>query len=591
MASTSRMRELTVGVLSPYLGGYYFGEVMTELHRNAQTMNVRLLSIRTGRREPLALPLAGDLVDGWIVVLDCVSPDQLDAMLASGKPVTSIAHDFKRPGIVSVESDNRRAINAAVDYLVADGHRAIGFVGVFREHDQQQRRIGFRTALARHGLPVRPELEVNAAHFGYAAGRHAAAELLARAPKVDAVLAGTDLLAAGIIDAFQEAGLRVPGDVAVIGYDNNSLSRTFEPQIATIDQNLTILTRVALDAICTRIRFGEQDCGTLLVENSFLPRASCGARAYFPADYPAGPSVASAQISFDAHANELNIGYEVTKDLISADFDKVLERMWGLAPFLEWACVGVAEHADDDACALLVQDVIDLRTPDSRHLLGQRLPPSRFPPLEHLPPVRFRERFVTLVPIFFNGTLTVLAVTGRLRTDAEISRYATLMHYVDLLSLALERSLVDDDKRRREQAARRLAEQLDHANHALALRVQAHTRSIEETNRELRAMEARLAQARQQLALAGKAASRLGSCAQLAAGAATQLGSVQANLATIGACAERIRGLGEADGRAALAEQLTALVTQCRQGLEQVGQIVQDVKEAAQAAPDQPSGE
>jgi hypothetical protein len=470
-------------------------------------------------------------------VLDCIATEQLDAILASGKPVVSIAHDFQRPEVVSVESDNRRAINAAVDHLVADGHRSIAFVGVFAEHDHQQRRIGFRTALARHGIPVRQELEVNADNFGYAAGRSAAGQLLARDGQVTAVLAGTDLLAAGMIDALKEAGRRVPEDIAVIGYDNNSLARAFDPPIATIDQNLTILTRVALDAVCTRVGSAGREGGTLLVENSFLPRASCGGAA----PGPVGVARETQQISFDAHANELNIGYEVTKDLINANFEKVLERMWGLAPFLEWACIGIGDETDDAASRLQIQDVIDLQTPDSHQLLEQRVPIASFPPLAHLPPVRFRERFITVVPIFFNGTLTVLTVTGRLRNDAEIARYSTLMHYVDLLSLALERSVMDDENRRREQSVRRMAEQLDHANHTLEIRVQARTRALEEKNRELMAMNGRLSQARQQLVEAEKVAARLASVRQLVAGgngegaldAAEELALLKARLASL----------------------------------------------------------
>jgi hypothetical protein len=274
------------------------------------------------------------------------------------------------------------------------------------------------------------------------------------------------------------------------------------------------------------------------VENSFLPRASCGG----PAAGAADSGRTSAQIAFDAHTNELNIGYELTKDLAGASFDKVLERMWSLAPFLEWACIGAGADSDDPDGQLLIQDVVDLQTPDSHQLLDQRVRLARFPPLDHLPPVRFRERFVTLAPIFLNGTATVLAVTGRLRDDTEIARYSTLMHYVDLLALALERALVDDEGRRREHGMRRLAEQLDHVNHTLEIRVQAHTRSLEEKNRELIAMNGRLVQARQDLETAQRAGAKLTAIRRVLAAsgnaeapqdAATELASLKSQIAAL----------------------------------------------------------
>jgi two-component system NtrC family sensor kinase len=597
MAHKPQSRELTVGVLSPYLGGYYFGEVMTELHRNAQSMNVRLLSVRAGRRQPLSIPLSSDLVDGWIVVLECISEQHLDAVLASGKPVVSIAHKFSHPEVVSVESDNRRAINAAVDYMVEQGHHVIACVGVFAEHDHEQRRIGFRAALARHGIPARPELEITTHDFGYAAGRQATRALLARDPDVTGVLACNDLLAAGMIDALKEAGRRVPEDVAVIGYDNNSLARAFAPPIATIDQNIPILTRVALDALCRRVRTGQHETGTLLVENSFLPRASCGGPATRMALAAAGP-----QMSFDAHANELNIGYEVTKDLISADFEKVLERMWGLAPFLEWACIGVCNDACDSASTLQIQDVIDLQVPDSRHLLDARVPVGLFPPLAHLPAVRFTERFVTVVPIFFNATVTVLVVTGRLRDDNDIARYSTLMHYVDLLSLALERSLLDEDNRHREQSVRRMAQELDRVNQSLEERVQSRTRSLEEKNSELLALNARLSQAQEQLVQSEK----LASIGQLAAGVAHEInnpiGFIHSNFTSLKRYLEQIflvlGAFEEAESAVAdpvIREQLRGtrdkmeleflktdipeLMAECEDGLVRVKKIVQDLKD------------
>jgi signal transduction histidine kinase len=354
-----------------------------------------------------------------------------------------------------------------------------------------------------------------------------------------------------------------------------------------------------LESVCEQARFGKRQGGLVLVENAFIPRASCS------------PSLSEAsscleppqqQISADEHANDLSIGYEVTKDLISADFAKVLERMWVLAPYLEWACIGAWDDFGESVDHLRIDDVIDLQTPDSRQLLDKSVPIAAFPPLDHLPQVPCKERFATVVPILFNSRWTVLAVTACHRTEAEIARYATLMHYIDLLSVALERSLLDEDNRRRENNIRELADELDRTNRSLEERVRSRTRSLEEKNEELSALNARLSQTQEQLVQSEK----LASIGQLAAGVAHEInnpigfihsnfGSLKRYLDQVFAVVaafeaaettltdehvrEKLRATREEMELDFLKTDIPELMDECQDGLARVRKIVQDLKD------------
>ncbi|WP_217574388.1 LacI family DNA-binding transcriptional regulator [Streptomyces sp. GbtcB7] len=132
-----------------------------------------------------------------------------------------------------VEYDNEGGAFAMTSYLLSMGHERIALVGVGEHSTAAQRVRGYRRALQERGLPLAPELVIQGDHRredGYQATR----ELLRRKEKFTAVFAVTDIIAAGAMKALREAGVRVPEDVSLVGYDDIPLSQDLTPELTTV---------------------------------------------------------------------------------------------------------------------------------------------------------------------------------------------------------------------------------------------------------------------------------------------------------------------------------------------------------------------
>jgi DNA-binding LacI/PurR family transcriptional regulator len=176
------------------------------------------------------------------LVLSARAHDPLPGQLAAagipcvtaGRPSGGRAADRRQ--VVFVDADNVGGAAAAVAHLVARGRRTIGTVtGPADMAAGADRRTGWEKALREAGRPAGAAL-VAEGDFTRAGGRAATEALLARRPAIDGLFAASDLMALGALDALRAAGRRVPGDVAVVGFDDSEVARTTEPPLTTVRQ-------------------------------------------------------------------------------------------------------------------------------------------------------------------------------------------------------------------------------------------------------------------------------------------------------------------------------------------------------------------
>jgi DNA-binding LacI/PurR family transcriptional regulator len=221
------------------------------------------------------------MTDGLIVVHPSahLSGEGLRPVVDAGVPVVTLA---ALPGIEldCVTVDRRHGAYLAVRHLLDLGHRRLGFLhGDLRYDTDRERPVGLREAYAELGLE--PDLSLwEEAAAGFRGGYEAAQRLLARSPGMTALFCNNDEVAVGAMRALREAGLQVPDDVAMVGFDDIEIAEFAPAPLTTVSQPITEQARLAVERLFARLDGAGRDLApeTISLQPALVIRDSCGAR-------------------------------------------------------------------------------------------------------------------------------------------------------------------------------------------------------------------------------------------------------------------------------------------------------------------------
>jgi LacI family transcriptional regulator, galactose operon repressor len=214
--------------------------------------------------------------DGLIVSGPRYDDEELSELARDGFPVV-IQGSLPGLDVPSVDVDNEAGARLAVDHLLALGHRRIACItnAPLAYTAASERLTGYREALAAAGIAEEWELLAEGA-FDAQSGHRAMAEILARTTP-DAIFVASDVVAIGAISGLREAGLSVPGDVSVVGFDAIPLAAYLDPPLTTISLPAHDLGQAAGRAILDRIA-GRPVAGRTLLPTELIVRASTAPR-------------------------------------------------------------------------------------------------------------------------------------------------------------------------------------------------------------------------------------------------------------------------------------------------------------------------
>ena len=155
-----------------------------------------------------------------------------------GVLITNSALELQMPNLSSVCIDDRKAAACAVETLISLGHKKITVLGGHRTYSDtcRKRWEGVLEAMEKHGLTIDPELDYATVYFSPDGGYSGTTELLSRGREFTALFTMSDLMAIGAFRALKDAGLQVPGDVSVVGFDGLPVDEFLIPRLSTVDQ-------------------------------------------------------------------------------------------------------------------------------------------------------------------------------------------------------------------------------------------------------------------------------------------------------------------------------------------------------------------
>lgn len=254
-------RTGVIGLAVPALRENYFAELADHIIRLAETRGVGVVVEQTnGEREAELLAIGGGrrrFTDG--LLLSPVNLGQLDAdLLAVDYPLVLLGDRIFNGPTDHVAIHNTAAARAGVEHLLALGRRRIAILGGSEDDPAQPssaslRLAGYREALAAAGVTEDPALVLPLLHWTRQAGAEAMHALVARGIRFDAVFALNDTVALGALRALARDGLDVPGDVAVLGFDNIDEARFSVPSLSSVDAGKEQIAETALDLLLERI--------------------------------------------------------------------------------------------------------------------------------------------------------------------------------------------------------------------------------------------------------------------------------------------------------------------------------------------------
>ncbi|WP_445524422.1 LacI family DNA-binding transcriptional regulator [Streptomyces cyslabdanicus] len=234
----------------------YFSDMLRGVGAGLSDTEMQLLLIFAGsdqKRQRLAQYLAAHRVDG-VLLVSVHADDPLPDMLAQLE-IPAVISGPRSAGetLPSVDSDNYGGARSAVEHLLAHGCRTIAHItGHLDVYGAQRRVDGYREALRDAGQEV-DELLVAQGDFTEGGGRRAMARLLEHRPDLDAVFAASDVTAAGARQVLREAGLRIPDDVALVGYDDSAIARHMDPPLTSVRQPIEEMGRAMIDLLLHEI--------------------------------------------------------------------------------------------------------------------------------------------------------------------------------------------------------------------------------------------------------------------------------------------------------------------------------------------------
>jgi len=266
-----------VGVVVSDLSNPFFGDVVSGIQQRARELGYRVLFSTGDRQQDLEVEAINSLLELRVDGLILAGPRiELKAIADVGRsvPLVVLHRSTADTQSDSVTNDDLAGAQTAVEHLASLGHTRIAHIDGGPGAGAEARREGYVKAMHRLGLGQ--HIVIAAGGFTEKPGRQGAQEILSKRPLPTAVFAANDLCAIGALNAFEEAGLTIPEDISLMGYDNTSVAALRHVSLTSIHQPSVTMGRMAVDRLFERIDKGRLEPVHDVVSPSIVIRDTTG---------------------------------------------------------------------------------------------------------------------------------------------------------------------------------------------------------------------------------------------------------------------------------------------------------------------------
>jgi diguanylate cyclase (GGDEF)-like protein len=430
--------KLTIGVIARHMEGALNGRIIAGIHHYLQPLQARMIAIRTMYSNKVNYPrydnpLALGVADGWIVINDVAESSYLIKLHELGIPVVSANRLVDVIPCASILTDNYKGMYTSTEHLIHHGHRRIAFIGDLGNPNMRIRLEGYLQALKVYGIEQDPQLIVDSKTFNYAGGYQAAEKLLHQAVAFTSVVAASDMNAIGILEKLKSVGLRVPTDIAVIGFNDIPYAATIG--LTTMFHPGYEMGRKAAELLIRKIQGEPFVSEKHVIPCELVSRTSCGCS--LDRETPVVEMADGANVNFVQHMVE---NYqEIGSNLLRYGHINLQDLSWMANSNV--SCLALWKEDPASNPVLEIDQHYDRREGKSC-LAGALFPGEQFPPEE-----LFKNEFGGSDSILVHIIRThrrewgLLALTGSSFIDQTNERLSVSMmaHVLDSLAAILER--------------------------------------------------------------------------------------------------------------------------------------------------------
>ena len=293
--SLKRQRTDTVGLVIGDISNPFSTELANAVRETLSARGYNLficISEHSAKEDIAALEsLVDHNIDGIVVATrsNKEGDERLTEIANSGVPVVVVGRDFRHEAVDSISADNFKGGFEATQHLIDLGHKRIGFIGAaFEDRGRLKRLQGYISALGKHKISIDERLITGRRGSstdtpGYsteAIGYEGMKRLLSLPKRPTAIFARNDFTAVGAMSAAKEAGLAIPSDLAIVGFDDTPLALHTTPSLTTVRQPMRVQGQIAAEMLLRRISNKDEseteervlDCELIIRESTVAQR-------------------------------------------------------------------------------------------------------------------------------------------------------------------------------------------------------------------------------------------------------------------------------------------------------------------------------